>query len=307
MRARSAPPMAVLRSLSAYGFDLALLPERGGSMAWLNWQGPDGQPVPLLRPSDAAAIASGNPSKLACFPLVPFANRIAGSRFSFAGREYRLRPNRPPDPMAIHGFGFQAPWRVEQVDPHALRLTHEHRKLDSPFRYRAEQTFRLEPGCVRIELAVTHEGRDAMPYGIGLHPWLPRSADTRLQFSATRAFIPDETSLPQGPEAVRPEMDFTAWGRIADAAPLDACFTGWDGRAAVRWPDRNYGVDIVADGAFCAVHLFIPDDRPVLCVEPVSHVPNVHNRSEWAEFGPLRTLERGETLRGGMTIRPVVM
>jgi hypothetical protein len=29
--------------------------------------------IPLLRPSDAEAIASKNPSRLAGFPLVPFA------------------------------------------------------------------------------------------------------------------------------------------------------------------------------------------------------------------------------------------
>ena len=299
--------MADVVTLSAHGFDLALLPALGGSVAWLNWTGPDGRAVPLLRPSDAAAIASNNPSRLACFPLVPFANRIAGSRFSFAGREHRLPANRPPDPVAIHGFGFQAPWMIEAIEQDAIRLTHAHRVPDSPFRYRAEQTFRLGPGRVRIELAVTHEGTNAMPYGIGLHPWLPRSPETRLQFTATHVFIPDESKLPREPDVVGPALDFTRARRAAEAAPLDACFAGWNGQAVVRWPEENGGVAISADGAFCALHVFVPDDRPVLCVEPVSHVPNVHNRPDWAAFGPVRTLEQGETLRGGMTIRPVAM
>src|SRR4051794_31280678 len=192
--------MADVVSLSAHGFDLALLPELGGSVAWVNWTGPDGRTVPLLRPSDAEAIASQNPSRLACFPLVPFANRIAGSRFVFGGREHRLPSNRPPDPMAIHGFGFQAPWTVETAAEDAVRLTHVHHTPGSRFRYRAEQTFRLKQRHVRIELAVTHEGTEAMPYGIGLHPWLPCSPETRLQFTATHVFIPDESRLPQGPE-----------------------------------------------------------------------------------------------------------
>src|SRR5215212_2006058 len=299
--------MADVVSLSAHGFDLGLLPELGGSVAWLNWTGPDGRTVPLLRASDADAIASRNPSRLACFPLVPFANRIAGSQFSFAGREHRLAANRPPDPMAIHGFGFQSPWAAEVTDEAAIQLTHEHRAPGSPFRYRAEQAFRLEPERIRIDLAVTHEGAEAMPYGIGLHPWLPRPPDTRLQFRATCVFIPDESRLPRGPEPIGPALDFALSRRAAEVAPLDACFADWSGQAIVRWPEENCGVDVNADGAFCALHLFIPDDRPVLCVEPVSHVPNVHNRPDWAEFGPLHTLEQGETLRGGMTIRPVAL
>jgi hypothetical protein len=198
--------------------------------------------------------------------------------------------------VAIHGFGFQAPWMIEAIEQGAIRLTHAHRVPDSPFRYRAEQTFRLGPGRVRIELAVTHEGTNAMPYGIGLHPWLPRSPETRLQFTATHVFIPDESKLPREPDVVGPALDFTRARRAAEAAPLDACFAGWNGQAVVRWPEENGGVAISADGAFCALHVFVPDDRPVLCVEPVSHVPNVHNRPDWAGPPPLVWLSR--SLRG---------
>jgi aldose 1-epimerase len=299
--------MADVVAISAHGFDLGLLPELGGSVAWLNWTEPDGQTVPLLRPSDAEAIASQNPSRLACFPLVPFANRIAGSRLVFAGREHRLPVNRPPDPMAIHGFGFQAPWAVKAVAEATIRLTHTHRKPGSPFQYRAEQVFGLAPGHAHIELTVTHEGAEAMPYGIGLHPWLPRPPDTRLQFTAAHVFIPDESRLPQRPEAVGPALDFTRPRCAAEIAPLDACFAGWNGQAVVRWPDKKCGVEVSANGAFCALHLFVPDDRAVLCVEPVSHVPNVHNRPDWARFGPLQALKSGETLRGGMMLRPAAM
>ena len=297
--------MAGVVALAAHGFDLALLPAVGGSVAWLNWTGPDGRTMPLLRPSDADAIASGNPSRLACFPLVPFANRIAGSRFVFGGREHRLPVNRPPDPMAIHGFGFQAAWAAEAIGAAAIRLTHDHEVPGSPFRYRAEQSFRLEPGYVRIALAVTHAGSAPMPYGIGLHPWLPRPPDTRLRFAATHVFVPDATKLPAAPEPVGPALDFRLSRRAAEAAPPDACFAGWDRCAAVRWPERRCGVDLAAEGAFCALHLFVPADRDVLCPEPVSHVPNVHNRPDWAAYGPVRALGPGQTLRGAMTIRPV--
>src|SRR5918998_1145521 len=186
-------------SLSAHGFDLGLVPELGGSIARLNWQAPDGRSLPLLRPSDAAALASRNPSRLACFPLVPFVNRIEGSRFSFAGRQYRLTANRPPDPMAIHGFGFQAAWSVEAINHQSVRLAHEHQPPDGPFCYRAEQIVWLEPLCARIALAVTHQGKEPMPYGIGLHPWLLRAPDTELQFSADHVFVPDSSALPRRP------------------------------------------------------------------------------------------------------------
>jgi len=75
----------------------------------------------------------------------------------------------------------------------------------------------------------------------------------------------------------------------------------------VLWPTTGYGVEIGASGAFYAVHVFAPKDRAVLCIEPVSHVPNVHNRPEWQSFAPLHTLKQDQTLRGEMMIRPVVI
>jgi aldose 1-epimerase len=296
-----------LVSLSAGGFALELVPELGGSIASLSWDAPDGHSVSLLRPAQASDLASRNPSRLACFPLVPFANRIEGSRFAFAGREYRLAPNRPPDPMAIHGYGFQAAWRVEGMDSRSIRLAHEHRPPHGPFCYWAEQTIRLGPTDARIELAVTHEGEEPMPYGIGLHPWLPRPPDTQLQFSAEHVFIPDETLLPRAPEAVGADTGFATSRAVSEVVPLDACFAGWSRRAVVLWPTTGYGVEISASGAFCAVHVFAPKDRAVLCIEPVSHVPNVHNRPEWQSFAPLHTLKQDHTLRGEMMIRPVVI
>src|SRR4051794_20125641 len=145
----------------------------------------------------------------------------------------RFPINRPPDPMAIHGFGFQAPWAVKAVAEDTIRLMHVHYTPGSPFQYRAEQTFHLESRHVRIELAVTHEGTEPMPYGIGLHPWLSRPPDTRLQFTAMHVFISDESRLPQGPEAVGPALDFSLSRNAAEVAPLDAFFAGWNGQAVV--------------------------------------------------------------------------
>src|SRR5436190_23122605 len=51
---RRRPPRSTLFPYTTlFRSDLALLPELGGSVAWLNWTGPGGHPVPLLRPSDA--------------------------------------------------------------------------------------------------------------------------------------------------------------------------------------------------------------------------------------------------------------
>ena len=54
---------------------LEICPELGGAIA--NWR-LRGSGLPLLRHSDAAALAAGTPRRLGCFPLVPWSNRIGG-------------------------------------------------------------------------------------------------------------------------------------------------------------------------------------------------------------------------------------
>jgi len=56
-------------------------------------------------------------------PLVPFANRIAGSRFSFAGREYRLRPQ---DRAGEGGSVTRVPApEIEALVVQVLRSSHD--------------------------------------------------------------------------------------------------------------------------------------------------------------------------------------
>jgi aldose 1-epimerase len=186
----------------------------------------------------------------------------------------------------------------------SIRLRHNHRPPNGPFYYQAEQTFRIEPYCMRVELSVRNEGKDPMPYGIGVHPWMPAPPDTQLQFKAEHVFLPDETALPRSPQPVDRTIDFASSRRVSDLRPLDAKFAGWGGQAVVLWPEDDYSVEVSAHGAFCALHVFAPADRQVICVEPVSHVPNAHNRPEWTKFGHLYILHEAEILRGEMIIRP---
>src|SRR5215813_9076472 len=68
------------------GMRLVLAPRLGGSIREFKWRGED-----VLRP--ASAGAGDDPFQMACFPMVPFANRVAHGRFDFDGRTVRLLPN----------------------------------------------------------------------------------------------------------------------------------------------------------------------------------------------------------------------
>ena len=70
-----------------------------------------------MRPAEG----SGNVRTHAGFPLVPYSGRIDHGRFTFQGREYRVPPNFPPEPHAIHGEGWMQAWTVERADADSRR------------------------------------------------------------------------------------------------------------------------------------------------------------------------------------------
>ena len=49
--------------------------------------------------------------------LFPWPGRIAGARFTFKGREYRLPVNEPARGHAIHGFACERAFRVTRRGP----------------------------------------------------------------------------------------------------------------------------------------------------------------------------------------------
>src|SRR3954466_2792870 len=97
--------------LSAGRLRLSLGPSIGGAISTFDWQG-EGRSRPILRPCNTRLE---NVLDAACFPLVPYVNRIRGGRFSFRGQEVQIAPNMAGDPSPLHGQGWLNRWRVEEA------------------------------------------------------------------------------------------------------------------------------------------------------------------------------------------------
>ena len=137
---------ALLR-LRSGDFALDLCPRWGGAIAAFRKDD-----RALLRPAGETFLRHGDPHLAACFPLVPFSNRVADGRFSFQGRGYELAKNFRPEPHAIHGYGWQNPWAVAEASPSRAELTFRHTVPSTPFHYRARQVFALGENGLEIAL-----------------------------------------------------------------------------------------------------------------------------------------------------------
>jgi aldose 1-epimerase len=261
----------------------SIAPEVGGSLAAFEWVD-----KPVLRPTPREAIDARAVHKFGCFPLVPFSNRIAGARLHWAGKSYPLIRYLPAVPHAIHGNAWQRAWDLTESAPGfaALELIHDARDaraLEWPFPYRARQNITLAADSLTLQLHIENTGDTAFPFGLGWHPYFPRSDATELAFHARAMWETDAEKLPKLLVALD-QNDFTTPRAIA-AATLDNCFAGWQPPARLSWPERRLAAEIGADAACDHLVVYVPDGADFLAVEPVTHMPDAFNRADRGEPG----------------------
>ncbi|SMH59675.1 aldose 1-epimerase [Azospirillum agricola] len=280
-----------------------LAPGCGGSIAAWRRSGPDGT-IDLFRPASEAAMAGDFAPDMACFPLIPFSNRVAGGRFTFQGRRVEM-PTDPGSPHRIHGHGWAVPWRVEgQVEERtasAARLAFRHRADSWPWSYSAAQTVALDDDGLTVTLELVNESDSVMPAGFGLHPYFPKPPGTRVTARLNGMWESDETILPRNRRPLPPAWNFPK-GVAMDGLVLDHGFTGWDGRAVLEWPGRGLSLTIVADGPFGHLIVYAPAGEDYLCLEPVSHMTDALNRPQEPDAGVI-ALPPGERLTGTVRFR----
>lgn len=282
-------------TLRAQDASLLVAPESGGAIAgWARG------PVRLLRMPLTDAVLRGDVHGMACFPLLPYANRIGHARFAWAGKTWQLRPF-PGHPNALHGVGWKRPWDIAALTEASVRLTLTHDPagpdgpVDWPFAFTATEEIVLERDRCRITLSLTNRHREPAPAGLGVHPYFP-APGAALQFQAASVWENDAINLPQTRIAIPPAWDHST-GCPIGAVALDNCFVGWRQPAVLRWPTHT--LTLTADPMFDHLQVYTPPGQPFFAVEPVSHAPDALNR----EGAPgMRVLAPGETLAGSITL-----
>jgi aldose 1-epimerase len=280
--------------LEAGPLSAEIVPSIGGGVARFDLATQHG-PAEIFRARPERAGA--DPNALGLYVLAPWSNRISGGGFSFDGVFHPLSANVAGEAFPIHGDAWQAPWRVEYSDIRQARMKREARG-PGPFRYQAQLDYQLFEDRLAVRLAIVNQASGALPYGAGFHPWLPRTAGTRLDAPARSVWLEDERHLPTKNVAVatRPEWDF-AHPRALPEGWINNGFRGWDGRAVVWWEDRDIALEILASPPIGAYILYSPAaDASFFCFEPVTHAVDAHNLPPGPEAHGLKVLAPGATL-----------
>lgn len=276
--------------LAAGDYRLVLEPERGGSIARFDWHG-----EPLLRPTCGASILD-----TACFPLVPFSNRIAHGCFENGGRRVTLAPNMPGGghPHPLHGFGWLAAWRVEAANSTQAVLEHRYPEgSEWPWPYLARQSFQLTTEGLTMALDLTNLADNPMPAGLGFHPYFPRTDQTRYHGCHRGEWTNSPDCLPLSLSEHAETIDW--WrGKPVGTRVVDTVYTGREGELIIDWPERGLSLTITPSANLPHTVVYTPTGADFFCVEPVSHITDAVNRPE----GGMIPLAPGQCLSASISL-----
>ncbi len=267
-----------------------LAPQLGASIAGL-WRA--GCAILRSTPGDQLAHVR----EAGCYPLVPFSNRIAHARLHWNGTSHPLVQNFSPEPHSIHGVGWQRVWNVLEASETFALLSYEHRPDAAwPFAFDCSQAFRLGPNALEVTLSGTNQSDQAVPFGLGWHPFFVKRPQCHIAFEAAGRWEMDAQNLPT--------VRVPSRGLDTDCAALtvDHCFDGWPGSVHLR----DAQMDLRLGSSLNHLVVFTNDRCDFVAVEPVSHVNNALHIAgldlhRLAQLG-VRVLQPGESLSASMWI-----
>ncbi len=278
-----------MTELQRAGWRLVLRPEVGGAVASLTRDG-----VPVLRPMPEGSV---DVLDAACFPLTPWANRIAGGSFVFEERLIELPILPAFAPHALHGDGWRSAWSVETRDGASITLLHRHQPDGWPWAYEARQVFTLTGEGLHIALSMTNLSDTSMPAGLGLHPYFPVTADTRLTVQAARVWGGGVDEVPTSLLPVAQVHDWSDGPRVSQAPFVDHAYVA-DGAAVLTDDARITTVTASANAGWR--HVYAPG-ADFCCIEPVTHRPDAAHAPE-SEASGWTVLRPGQTLSMWMDV-----
>jgi aldose 1-epimerase len=265
-----------------------------------------------------ALDAYGNESfKLGGAILVPYANRIRGKlspdgktlETEIAGKPVTLPANwsgKNPgaEKHAIHGMILDAKFEDVKITSNA-RESHVEGTLhagdfEGHWFSRADVNIRTTVRDTSVEMAVTvkNVGQEALPVGVGWHPYFAIPSGDRRQArlhvpAASRVLVNnDDDVFPTGKvvPTAGTTYDFTApGGAPLEAQFLDESFTGLKRRAdgsvvtEVIDPASDYGLRVIAvSKEVQAIQTYSPADKSFVAIEPQFNLGDPYGK-QWGK------------------------
>ena len=299
----------VLRDVAS-GATARILPAMGARCVSLTLPvGPGSTMLDVLLEAMNQSLLNWRGMDLGMPVLFPWTGQLPGGQYEFGGRTYRLYGGRG---RPTHGFVNYRAWRVESTGADAtsasLRCSIASQncpdvKEGYPFLFRLSITYTLTSGALTATADVFNEGKEPMPFGFGLHPYIrtPLGAGSSrdkcsVQIPASKQWDADAilrlrpgSGVAGGMASARQDLVVPVPGDEDPRVPRMPA-AGRSSRIYAEVESRDGQIEcLVRDNAarvrlaiqsspnLNTVVLFTPNDEKYIGVEPWSCPPNVFN------------------------------
>lgn len=247
---------------------------------------------------------SGNPI------LFPFAGRIAGGRFEFAGKRYQL-PAADGRGNAIHGFVLNRPWRVvEHTVSQAVgefRASRDEPALLElwPADFEIRLTYTLSAARLRCDVQIANPDQRPLPFGLGLHPYfcVPLGAAGAADECVVRVpagrrwdlvdLLPTGNILPLDQPGIAAGLPF---GQMQfDDVLTGLTYDQGSATAEIADPASGRMLRVRFSDRFAHCVVYNPPHRQAVCIEPYTAVPDFFSLAAAGHTTGMRLLPPGET------------
>jgi aldose 1-epimerase len=290
------------RSISAGYLEAIFLPSRGMLCASLRHKGEE-----FLRRIEDLDAAAAKGSTAGIPLLYPWANRLAGHRYSIGERKVSLDPSSPLLHFEDHGLPMHGvPWGLLAWDVIEAKTNSLSARLDwtrsdllaiFPFRHRIEMITIIGSDGLTLETKVNAILGDPVPISFGFHPYfgvpeIPRE-EWQLQLPAMQRLKLDNRGIPTGEEEPFEEFD----SKLNQLSFDDGfAVTREQSSFAIVGAGRRIAVDLIAGYRY--IQIFAPKEKDYVALEPMTAPTNALSSGRG-----LRYVHPGESFTAAFRIR----
>lgn len=262
------------RTLRAGDLVVEVAPECGGSITRFGVQRPDGF-RPLLRDTLTELTNRRSVLGAACFPLIPYSNRLREGRFSVGARVFQHPLEFATERHSSHGDAWLRPWSETEATTETLVLDLPE-SAEQPIAYHARQVISVSTHGLVVRVTVTNRSAITAPFGLGLHPYFVREADTRVCADLPVQWDLDDELMPL--RRTRNTLgDEMRRGIEVAKLPRVAAYQGSSMTADIVWPSAGLRLRMSTSPAVQHMILWCPEGERFFCLEPVSHAVDAFN------------------------------
>jgi len=276
------------------------------------------EPLEVLWSDPEFTSGQTKPARSGIPILFPFAGRIRGTSFAFAGKGYSLEVGDDFG-NAIHGFVLRRAWRIIEQSP--ARVVGEfHASVDDaalldswPADFRIRASYELSGSSLLSTISICNPDDRPLPFGLGTHGYFRVPLGSSGDRGACLISVPVSERWELGPDLLPIGRRSAVGGELARGVPFDQTkfddvFDGLKtsaGFCTARIDDPQSGrvLTVKFSDQYRACVVFNPPHREAICIEPYTTIPDAFTLQAKGVDTGLRVLGPGESFEAQIEMR----